>query len=77
MTSSRKPLEYYLDLEYPFTLLPDPDGGYAIVHPDLPGCVSQVETARETAAMAQDARHGWIITEYELGRDIPEPTLVS
>ncbi len=42
--------------------------------PDLPGCMTQGETLEEAAAMAEDARRGWIEVEYERGNDIPLPT---
>ena len=73
-TANRKPLEHYLDLQYPFVVHTDPDGGYVIVYPDLPGCLSQAETLDEIPDMAEDARTGWIETEYEEGRNIPEPS---
>ena len=73
-STTRKPLEHYLGLQYPFVVHADPDGGYVIVYPDLPGCLSQAETLDEIPAMAKDARTGWIETEYEEGQDIPEPS---
>ena len=73
-SAARKPLEDYLSLQYPFVVHADPDGGYVIVYPDLPGCLSQAETLDEIPAMAEDARTGWIETEYEEGRSIPEPS---
>ena len=73
-STTRKALEHYLDLQYPFVVHADPDGGYVIVYPDLPGCLSQAETLDEIPAMAEDARAGWIETEYEEGRNIPEPS---
>ena len=72
--TTRKPLEHYLSLRYPFVAHADSDGGYVIVYPDLPGCLSQAETLDEIPAMAEDARTGWIETEYEEGRNIPEPS---
>lgn len=72
--TARKPLEDYLSLQYPFVVHADPDGGYVIVYPDLPGCLSQAETLDEIPAMAEEAREGWIETEYEEGRNIPEPS---
>ena len=72
--ANRKPLEHYLSLQYPFVAHADPDGGYVIVYPDLPGCLSQAETLDEIPTMAEDARAGWIETEYEEGRNIPEPS---
>lgn len=71
---NRKPLQHYLALQYPVNLLADPDGGYVAVFPDLPGCLTQGETLEEAVAMAEDARVGWIETEYELGHDIPLPS---
>ena len=73
-STARKPLEHYLSLQYPFVVHADPDGGYVIVYPDLPGCLSQAETLDEIPAMGEDARRGWIETEYEEGRSIPEPS---
>ena len=73
-STTRKALEHYLALQYPFVVHADPDGGYVIVYPDLPGCLSQAETLDEIPAMAEDARVGWIETEYGEGRNIPEPS---
>ena len=68
------PLEHYLALEYPFDVIADPDGGYVIRFPDLPGCLTQVEHLDEIGPMAADARSLWIETEYERGADIPMPS---
>jgi antitoxin HicB len=73
MTGDRKPLQYYLDLEYPYTVVPD-DGSYFIRFPDLPGCMTQVENAAEIAVMAEEIRTLWIEGEYEDGASIPEPS---
>lgn len=73
---TRKPLENYLDSQYTFVAYAAPEGGYVIVYPDLPGCVSQADTIDEIPSMAEDARTGWIMTEYEMGRCIPEPSHV-
>ena len=70
----RKPLEYYLELHHPYEVHPDPRGGYSISYPDLPGCLSQAEESSEIPQMAEDARRGWIETEYQEGREIPLPS---
>ena len=70
----RKPISHYLDLNYPFVVYPETQGGYSITFPDLPGCVSQAKTKEEIPHMAEDARRGWIQTEYEEKREIPEPS---
>lgn len=74
VATPREPLEHYLDLQYPVQILADPEGGYVALFPDLPGCMTQGETLEEVAAMAEDARRGWIQVEYERGADIPLPS---
>jgi antitoxin HicB len=73
-TTERKPLEYYLGLEYPFQVIADPDGGYVIVFPDLPGCLTQVDDLSELPFMVNDVRQLWLETEYELGAEMPLPS---
>jgi len=70
MADERQPLQYYLDLEYPYTVVPD-DGSYFIRFPDLPGCMTQVEDPAEIAALAEEIRTLWIEGEYEDGRTFP------
>lgn len=72
--TARKSLQEYLALEYPFNVLADPDGGYVIVFPDLPGCMTQVESLGEVGPMAEEIRALWIESEYEDGEDIPLPS---
>ncbi|MHC5725466.1 MAG: type II toxin-antitoxin system HicB family antitoxin, partial [Nostoc sp.] len=67
-------LEYYLNLQYPVTLYPDPEGGYVAQIKDLPGCLTQGETLEETMANLNEARELWIETAYEVGDDIPLPS---
>jgi len=69
----RKPLEYYLGLKYPVTLIPAEEGGYVAEIEDLPGCFTQGETLEETYANIKEARHLWIEVAYEDGQNIPEP----
>lgn len=73
-TRTRKPLTDYLKAEYSFNVIADQDGGYVVIFPDLPGCMTQIETLDELVAMATEARELWIETEYERGAEIPEPT---
>lgn len=73
-TRTRKPLVECLKVEYTFHAVADEDGGYVIIFPDLPGCMTQVESIEEIPAMATEVRMLWIETEYERGAEIPEPT---
>lgn len=74
MTVPRKTLEEYLALEYPFHVVADREGGYVILYPDLPGCVTQVERLDEIPEAAEEIRCLWIETEYAEGADIPLPS---
>lgn len=73
-TTVRKSLDEYLSLEYPFHVIADPDGGYVVVFPDLPGCLTQADSYEEIAEMAQDVRTLWIESAYDQGLDIPLPS---
>jgi len=48
-------------------------GGYAAVVPDLPGCMSDGETALEALTHVQDAIAAWIATARAEGRKVPTP----
>lgn len=71
---TNKNLDYYLELPYKYTITPAEEGGYVIEMPELPGCISQGETAEEALAMIEDAKRVWIEVALEQGRDIPEPS---
>jgi predicted RNase H-like HicB family nuclease len=70
----RKPLERYLDLEYPALLVAEPEGGYTAFHPDLKGCVAVGETPEEALANLEEARRLWLETAYEYEDEIPSPS---
>ena len=58
---------------YTVVLLPEPEeGGYSVLVPALPGCVTQGETVEECLALAQDAIIGWIATARDFGEPNPE-----
>lgn len=69
----RTSLADYLNINYPFNVQAEADGGFVIEFPDLPGCMTQIETADEIFDAAQEIRELWIETAYELGRNIPIP----
>lgn len=73
-TTTRRPLEEYLVLQYPFNVIADQEGGYVIEFPDLPGCMTQVESLEEVGATAEEIRTLWIETAYEQGLNIPLPS---
>lgn len=71
--TERKDLKFYLNLRYPITIHPDPDGGYVAEIEELPGCMTQAETLDEAFKAIEDARQVWINGTYEMGQDIPLP----
>jgi antitoxin HicB len=71
--TERKDLKFYLNLHYPITIHPDPDGGYVAEIEELHGCMTQAETLDEVFEAIEDARQLWIKTTYEEGQDIPLP----
>jgi predicted RNase H-like HicB family nuclease len=52
----------------------EPNDGYDVVFPDLPGCTSTGDTLREAAEMAVEAASGHVEVMAEHGEDIPEPS---
>lgn len=61
-------------IHYVAVLIPDrEDGGYAVLFPDLPGCVTQGEDMAEAQEMAVDALSLWMASAAEHGDRIPAP----
>lgn len=62
-----------MKLTYPACFYPDEekDGAYAVVVPDLPGCVSGGNTLAEAIFMGMDAASGWVLDELEDGKPAP------
>jgi len=68
-------LENILSTPYPFNVVADPEvGGYVILFPDLPGCMTQVDSIEEVSEAAKEIRGLWLETAYETGVEIPAPT---
>jgi len=72
-----KDLQFYMKLQYPFTLELDDDGSYFIKFPDLPGCMTCGATIEEAIEMGNDARKCWIESALQDGDFIPEPKSVE
>lgn len=65
---------------YTFVFNPEPEGGYTVTCPALPGLVTYGETLEEAREMAHDAMNGLIEIMLEKGEQIPEsdaPEVVS
>lgn len=58
-------------LRYNLLLQPEPEGGYTVLVPALPGCVSFGNTVKEAKKMALDAIGGYIASLKKHGESIP------
>jgi predicted RNase H-like HicB family nuclease len=58
-------------LNYRIRLLKEEEGGYTVVVPALPGCVTFGGTFEEAISMAKEAIEGYIETLIDLGKDVP------
>jgi antitoxin HicB len=58
-------------LQYRILLRKEPEGGYTVTVPALPGCVTFGETVDEAIAMAREAVAVYIEDLMEKGEEIP------
>ena len=54
---------------YPYELLPQPEGGFTVTFPDVPEAITQGDTEKAAAAMAEDA----LVTALSFYTDHAEP----
>lgn len=59
-------------LTYRIQLQPEPEGGFTVTVPALPGCVTYGETWDLAVEHAQEAIEGFLETLVQLGKTIPE-----
>ena len=55
---------------YHVYLKPEPEGGYTVTVPALPGCVSFGETVEEAKTMAQDAIEAYLTSMAKHNEEI-------
>ena len=55
-----------------FELQPEPEGGYTVTVPALPGCISYGETFEKAMEMIKDAIEGWLTLAIEEGIPLPK-----
>lgn len=61
-----------MKLIYPACFYPCEEGGYTVIFPDLPGCVTEGDTLSEALDMATDAASGWLLDSVENNQQIPQ-----
>lgn len=64
-----------MKLLYPAIFTPAEEGGYTVMFPDLPGCITEGDNLIEAIDMAGDAASGWILGEIEAGNTYPAASL--
>lgn len=57
---------------FTFVFSPEPEGGFTVTCPALPGLVTYGETLAEARDMARDAMDGLLAVMLEMGEPIPE-----
>jgi predicted RNase H-like HicB family nuclease len=58
-------------LSYRILLRREPEGGYTVLVPSLPGCITYRRTVEEAIEMAKDAIRGYIESLAEDGEEVP------
>ncbi len=64
-------------IEYDVVLIPAEEGGYMVIVPALPGCVSEGDTEEEALANIKDVIEGWVLVARKRGREIPARSKVK
>ncbi|HWB64386.1 MAG TPA: type II toxin-antitoxin system HicB family antitoxin [Chitinophagales bacterium] len=59
-------------LTYKIHLHKEPEGGYTVIVPALPGCITWGENVEHATAMAKEAIEGYIATLKDIGEAIPD-----
>ena len=60
------------NLTYKIHLHKEPEGGYTVIVPALPGCITWGENIEHATTMAREAIEGYIETLKEMGEPIPD-----
>ncbi len=64
------------DLSYRILLRPEPEGGYTVIVPSLPGCVTYGETVEDARSMASGAIAVYLQSLKKYGEPIPDDSEV-
>lgn len=61
----RHPVTIEVSVRLEAIAIPEADGGYSIVVPALPGCVTEAETIEKARENVIDAAEGWLASTHE------------
>ena len=68
-----KTIEYYMNLPYRIEIIPDDEGGFTALYPELPGCITTADSSDKIFQNAIDAKKAWLEAALEDGVEIKEP----
>jgi predicted RNase H-like HicB family nuclease len=60
------------ELSFRIVLRPEPEGGYTVIVPSLPGCITYGETLEEAKKMAKDAIKAYLKSMEKHGEKIQD-----
>jgi len=60
-----------LEVKYTVLIEKNEEGGYTVVVPSLPGCITQGDTWQEAMANAREAIAGYIEALKDIGKPVP------
>jgi antitoxin HicB len=66
-----------MKIQYSLRIHKAEEGGYWAEFPDLPGCVTEGDTVKETLDNAQEALSGWLASRFERNFEIPTASSVK
>lgn len=66
-----------MKIQYPLRVHKAEEGGYWAEFPDLPGCVTEGDTFKETLDNAHEALSGWLASRFERNFEIPTASSVK
>ena len=67
------PFEGYTQMISPIAM--EDGGGFLVTFPDLPGCMADGATEKETLENGKDAFRSWVSARIDQGKPIPEPKI--
>ncbi len=60
-----------MEVKYTVLIEKNEEGGYTVVVPSLPGCITQGDTWQEAMADAREAIAGYIEALKDIGKPVP------
>ncbi len=60
-----------MEVKYTVLIEKNEEGGYTVIVPSLPGCITQGDTWQEAMANAREAIAGYIEALKDIGKPVP------